>query len=52
MVGLDNSFLGIPGLKRSQSPPDNDMNDDTFSFLHTEVNGSPSAQPESIGFHS
>jgi hypothetical protein len=47
-VALDNTFLGIPGLKQSQSPQSaEEENDDTFSFLRADVNGhSSSAQPE------
>ena len=51
-IGLDNSFLGIPGLKQSQSPQSpEEENDDTFSFLRTNAHvESPSVQPESIRY--
>jgi hypothetical protein len=50
-TALDNTFLGIPGLKRSPSPESaDDEHDDTFSFLNTDVGhgNSPSAHLDSL----
>ena len=48
IVALDDTFLRIPGLKRSRSPETAEDNDDSFSFLNTEGNEhSPSPQQES-----
>jgi hypothetical protein len=49
-VALDDTFLRIPGLKRSRSPETAEDNDDSFSFLNTEGNEpSPTPQRESPG---
>jgi hypothetical protein len=48
IVALEDTFLRIPGLKRSRSPETAEDNDDSFSFLNTEGNEhSPSPQQES-----
>jgi len=52
-LALEDTFLRIPGLKRSQSPESVEDNDDPFSFLqHTEENDpSESPRPESPRMH-
>ena len=47
---LEDTFLRIPGLKRSRSPESAEDIEDAFSFLNTEENGqSTSPRPETPG---